>query len=203
MAAGRRRGRAALGFSVHTGWAAVVAVSGPASAAAVLDRRRLEMMPGNEPDSPRFVYHVASKLRPELARRLVRESTELSRDRARAALEAIADELRARDYQLVGSGVIVGNRPLTAPLEKILESHALIHSAEGELFRGAIRDASASLGMPVTEVPARELAARASKALTLPPAKVADQLAVMGRAAGRPWAKDQREACLAALIALA
>jgi hypothetical protein len=203
MAAGRERGRAALGFSVHTGWAAVVAVAGPAASAAVLDRRRLEMMPGRDPESPRFVYHVAAKLRLEPARRLVQESTALSVAKAREALQEVVDTLEARDYRLVGSGVIVGNRPMTAPLEAILESHALIHAAEGELFRGAVRDASQGLGIPVTEVPARELQARAVESLKLPPAKIDRQLLEIGKAAGRPWAKDQREACLAALIALA
>jgi hypothetical protein len=52
--------------------------------------------------------------------------------------------------------------------------------------------------MPSTAVPvrARCWAARTAEA------KVGDWLDEIGRAAGRPCAKDQKDACLAALLAL-
>jgi hypothetical protein len=49
---------------------------------------------------------------------------------------------------LVASGVIIGNRTLTAPLETILVAHPLLHTAEGELFRQAIIDASEACKVP-------------------------------------------------------
>jgi hypothetical protein len=203
MAVGRRRGRAALGFSVHTGWAAVVAVSAETPASVVvLDRRRVEMMPGKDPGSPRFVYHAARELRRDAAERLIRESTELSVAKAEAALQAAVEELASRDLVVVASGLLAGNAPSATSLEAILASHALVHAAEGELFRGAIRGACAALGIPVTEVRAKELGPRAARALGIPPAKVAQELAAIGRAAGRPWAKDQKDSCLAACVAL-
>lgn len=202
MAAGPRRGRAALGFSVHTGWAAVVAVSGPAASAAVLDRRRLEMIPGSDPRRPRFVYHAARTLEREPARRLIRESAERATAEATASLQAVVKELGSRDQQVVAAGIVVGNRPLAAELESILASHSLVHAAEGELFRDAIRSATRRAGIPVTEVRARDLGSRAAAALGVPEGKVAQLLVGIGSAAGRPWAKDQKDACLAALIAL-
>ncbi len=53
---------AALGFSVHTGWAALVALSGPADAPQVVDRRRIELIDGPDADAARFLYHLASEL---------------------------------------------------------------------------------------------------------------------------------------------
>jgi hypothetical protein len=202
MAAARKRGRAALGFSVHTGWAAMVAVSGPATSAAVLDRRRLVMIPGSDPESPRFVYHAARELQLEPAERLIRESAELSHGRAKAALQAVVEELGTREYQTVAVGIIVGNRPLSAALDAILKSHSLVHAAEGELFREAIRSASRTVGIPIAEVRAKDLHARAATALGVSDGRVAQVLARIGRAAGKPWAKDQKDACLAALSAL-
>jgi hypothetical protein len=42
---------------------------------------------------------------------------------------------------------------------------------------------------------------RAAAALRLSEGALATELARIGRAAGRPWSKDHRQACLAALIA--
>jgi hypothetical protein len=197
-------GRAALGWSVHTGWAILVAVAGTtkSAAAAVVDRRRIEMMPQRDVKRPRFVFHAAQKLPRAAAERLVREATEMSAANAQAAIRAAVADLRASGYDAVASGIVVGNKRLDASLETIIESHALIHTAEGQFFRDVIRDASKSLKLRTTEAPAKELDARAAQALRLSDAALAERLAALGRAAGRPWSKDHRQACLAALIAL-
>jgi hypothetical protein len=54
------RARAAIGFSVHTGWAAAVAVGGPAEAPEVLARARLELL-REEDGVVRFVFHSVEK----------------------------------------------------------------------------------------------------------------------------------------------
>jgi len=180
----------------------MVAVSRPAASAAVLDRGRLEMMPGGDRESPRFVYHAARQLQLEPAERLIRQASERSSAKAKAALKAVVEELASREYEVVAAGIVAGNRPLTAPLEEVLGSHSLVHAAEGELFRGAIRSAVQALGIPVTDVRAKELHARAAATLGVTDAKVVQTLAEIGRVSGRPWAKDHKDACLAALIAL-
>jgi hypothetical protein len=202
MATAGTRQRAALGFSVHTGWAILVAVSRPAAAAAVIDRRRIEMMPHRDAKRPRFVYHAAQKLPLAAAERLVRESTEMSWKNAKAAIRAAVEALRTTGYDVVANGIIVGNKRLEAALDTILGSHALIHTAEGQLFRAAIRRASEALAIPVTEVGAKELEPRAAKALRLSDAGLAAHVAEIGSTAGRPWSKDHRQACLAAELAL-
>jgi hypothetical protein len=160
---------------------------------AVVDRRRLELM-GDDPAHPRFVYHNARLLPPAQARRSVKSAVAEASANARSAVKAAIAELEAAGHRVAAAGIIVGNQPVLASLEKILESHSLIHSAEGELFRHAVRDACKALRLPITEIPARELAAEAAKA--------APALEKLGRAAGRPWAKDQRDAALAATLAL-
>src|SRR5262245_26211423 len=98
--------RAALGFSTHTGWAAMVAVAGNAAAPEILARGRLEMM-GDDRARPRFVYHVARELTLQTAERIVREAKELSVSKATSAIEALIADLRKRDYDVVASGIIV------------------------------------------------------------------------------------------------
>jgi hypothetical protein len=199
---GKDAGRATLGFSVHTGWAALIAVAGTPASPVILERRRVDMIAGSEPDSPRFVYHAAQNLASlGAAERCVREAVELSCAKAMAAIEHVVRELGERNYDVAGSGIVVGSRPLTADLATILESHALIHAAEGALFRAAIKSASERLKIPVMEIHARELPSRAARVLKIPVTALPERLAQVGRAAGRPWSKDQKDSFLAALLA--
>jgi hypothetical protein len=167
----------------------------------ILDRRRLTLM-GNDPERPRFVYHAAQKLGPAAAERLVRESVQESLANAKAALERAVAEIETLRYSVVAGGIIVGSQPPPRSLDSILKSHSFIHAAEGELFRSAIRSAGKALRIPVTEVKSRELPERAATILGIAPSEVEGYLATIGRAAGRPWAKDHKDACLAASIAL-
>jgi hypothetical protein len=196
------KAQAALGFRAHTGWAAMVAATGPASSPTILRRGRVEMMPGSDPEAPRFVYHAAAKLPLPSAERLVRESGERARMRAKEAVEAAVRDLRERGYQIVASGVIIGNRPLTSPLETVLGAHNLIHAAEGELFRQAIIGGSEACKVPVTCVRARELYQRGAKDFRVSEELLRERLAEAGRGAGKPWAQDQKESLLVALVAL-
>ena len=52
---------AALGFRVHTGWAAAVVLAGPSTAPRVIDRRRFNLVEETDHDSV-FVYHAAAEV---------------------------------------------------------------------------------------------------------------------------------------------
>jgi hypothetical protein len=197
-----RRARVALGFSVHTGWAAMVAVSGPASAPAVIDRRRVDMIVKRDPQTLRFVYHAGREFELDEAKRLIRASEELSASRMKAALETVMAELGARACDVVTGSIIVSGRPLTASVAEILKSHSLVHTAEGAHFRSVVRGACEALRLRVVEIAAKELPSRAATSLGIAEASVAGRLDAVGRAAGRPWAKDHKDAFLAASIAL-
>ena len=200
MAAGRKRDRAALGFSVHTGWAALVAVAGPVDDPVVLERRRVEMIPGSDPEKPPYVYHAARNLALPAAERLVREWTEVAQTRARAAVAAAVADLQS--HEPVAAAILVSGQREVASLEAILQSHALVHAAEGEMYRNAIRAAVAAAGLAVVEVRAKEVHRKAAGAFGMTEAGVTQHLGRIGKAAGRPWDKDNKEACLAALIAI-
>jgi hypothetical protein len=192
---------AALGFRVHTGWAAMIAVARPTASPlpTILDRRRVEMTAGSV---PRFVYHAAAKLTLDSAQRFVLEAESIALGGAKDALAAAIHDLRERGYEVVASGTIVGNRPLSSSLEATLRSHSLLHAAEGELFRQAIIRASEALGVPVTSVPAGELYAQAVKHLGVSIEVIRQRLTEVGRDIGKPWTQDQKESLLVALLAL-
>jgi len=197
--------RVAFGFSVHTGWAALVAVQGPASldSPEILDRRRVEMLEGGRPEAPAFVYHAAAKLPLKTAEPLVQRAAALAKSSASDALESAMRELSQAGHTVVASGIVAAKRPMELPsLEKILAAHTLIHSAEGELYRQAIIAASEGLKLSVTTVPAGDLYGRASKRFGHPVESIRRKLAEMGRQVGAPWTVDQKEGLLAALLAL-
>jgi len=50
----RETDRVALGFACHTGWAALVAAGDAPSSPVVLERRRIEMIAGHDPEAPPF-----------------------------------------------------------------------------------------------------------------------------------------------------
>ncbi len=197
-----QKAKVALGFSVHTGWAGMTAVSESAGGVAVVSRRRIDIIRGSDPDHPPFVYHAARSLPAAEAARFVEEFAALSLSQAKAALRGIVEELSASGFDVVAGGIPSGRAPSSKSLPAILANHALVHAAEGELYRGAIRQAAESLDVEVIQLPVRELQARASKVLHFDPGQLERHLREVGRSAGPPWAKDQKDGYLAARIAL-
>ena len=187
--------RAALGFKTHTGWAAVVAIAGR----EVVAKRRIDLAKDFRTGA---VFHAGQELPFAQAQALISSSQRRFEDKARDAIAALVDELRAKGCDVIGSGVVAGNPKPLPPLESVLKSHALVHAAEGQLYRQVMATACEACRIPATLVPAKELAARAARALEISAAELTARMAAMGKASGKPWAADQKEASLAALVVL-
>jgi len=192
--------RVVIGFSCHTGWAAAVAIAGPGDAPRVAAKGRVTMATTFATGA---VFHAGQGLPLAEAESFIRESEARFTGAARSAIEAFVDSLRDGGLVPVASVVVAGGaaRPLPA-LEAILRSHPLVHSAEGDLYRRVIARASEACALPVTLVPARDLASRVAAAARLSEERVLSILAEAGKASGRPWAKDQKDAALAAWLGL-
>jgi hypothetical protein len=87
-------------------------------------------------------------------------------------------------------------------VDEILAVHFRMHKAEGELFRDALVRAAELCDLALARVPEKQLDAHAAKALRLPSAALRTRIAALGRLVGAPWGKDQKDAALAAWIAL-
>jgi len=196
----------ALGFSVHTGWAALVGIARSGGAnLTVLDRRRIGMLP--VPLTPRqdaypHVFHAARELPLADAERFIRKAEEEARVRARDELATAVEGLRAAGHRVLEGAIITGRESPSRALEEILQSHTLVHAAEGALFRAVIRGASEDLGLRVLQVPAPELVRRAARALGVLNEEVPELLTRIGRPLGPPWTADHKAATLAAVLAL-
>jgi hypothetical protein len=177
-----------------------VALSGPREAPSVLAKRPIEMATTFETGA---VYHAGQGLPLARAEALVRSSEKSFLDVARSSLAAFAAELRERGVRAVASAILANaGRPLP-PLRSILRSHALAHAAEGELYRRVLARASEACDIPAVLVPAKDHTARVVEVTGLREEQVLSRLAEMGRASGKPWAKDQKDAALAAWVVLA
>jgi hypothetical protein len=186
----------ALGFSVHIGKAVVVAVRGPVDAPEILGKAALQVATTFEEGA---VFHMGQELPLDEARALIRDSEVRFSERARVQLAAFVAQL---DVRIAAAGMVAAPPKALPPIESILRAHPLVHAAEGELYRRVFSEAAASLGAAPARVPADALAARAAAAAGLTPAKLTARLAAMGKASGKPWAADQKQATLAAWIAL-
>jgi hypothetical protein len=192
---------AALGFSVHTGWAAAVLLAGPLEEPRVLARVRVLLADEEHFDESRFVYHASQEKTLVEAERAVRATTKMARRHAEKAVADLIATAHEQRHRVIGGGVALAPRKLPG-LADILRTHALIHAAEGELFGRALVEAGEAAGLQTMTVPPREIAARAAAALKVKEAALADRITALGKRAGRPWAQDQRMAAMLGLIVL-
>lgn len=180
----------------------MVAISGPPDNPTVVMRRRIELAGRAIPGSVQ-PYHAAGSLRIPDASRLIGRCLVSSRALARKGVGGAIHELEAMDAQIVGAGLLLASgRPLP-DLPAILASHALIHTAEGEMFRDALVHACEHFRIPVAKVKEREIMERSTGALGVTGEALAARLSAMGRALGPPWRQDEKFATLAAVLALA
>jgi hypothetical protein len=188
--------RVALGFVTHTGRAAVLALAGPPDAPEILAKARIDVATTFEEGA---VFHVGQELPLPEARALVERSERRLIESARAQLAAFIAPLSAK---VVAAGMVAPEPKALPPIEKILKSHALVHAAEGELYRRVFVEAGAALGKRPTRVPADQLAKRVAAGLEVTAAKLEARLAALGKASGKPWAADQKQAALVAWLTL-
>jgi hypothetical protein len=193
--------RAAIGVRMHSGWGALVAVSNSNGVVEIIDRRRITVtIPGtsgaNQP------YHFAKSLELAEAEKFLGHCFTTSEQLASAAVRELVGELRARHYRVIASAVLLASgRPLPL-LSKILASHPLIHTAEGEFFREAVWKACEGLDLAVTGFRQRDLEECVRTTFGEIAPRILQQISTLGRSLGPPWTTDQKTAALAALVVL-
>jgi hypothetical protein len=193
--------QAALGFRTHSGWAAMVAVCVEKGAPRVVARERVQLV---ETFTYRFrqPYHTAEQLPLSKAREFVAR-VEAEADRlAYRAIHKLQSDLEKQDVQLTRFGLLLASGKTLPSFEKILASHALIHTADGELFRDALSRAGKRCGLETLGIKEKELLESAKQSLRIQPAALLRRLTELGKPFGSPWSQDEKFATLAAWLAL-
>jgi hypothetical protein len=188
----------ALGLKARTGRAVLVALGGTQRAPSFVQRSELRLLPEGD-FAP---YHAAEGLEPAAARESVRRSVAAAHDLAASGLRDAAGRLAAAGHRVRGCGVLVGPGMPAWSTDEIIAVHVRMHQAEGELFRDVLVAGVLACGLGLTTLPDKSAFDAAAKLLGVHPAELAARVAMLGKAAGAPWGKDQKEAAAAALAAL-
>jgi hypothetical protein len=191
--------KVALGLKAHSGWAALVSVGRERGTLVVSTRRRIELVDEAWAKQP---YHAAEALEPERARRLVARGIAMTRRLAVEEIRAALAEERRKQNAMGACAVLVGTPMPPWTVDEILAVHVRMHKAEGVLFRDVLVYAATECALTLITIPEKQVYALAQKALGVPAARLSKQLVALGATVGAPWGKDQRDAALAALIAL-
>jgi len=174
-----------IGVMARTGQAVAVALSGTAAAPRFRARREIELVPRGQAAQP---YHAAAGMDLAAAAELIAQTESAAEKAAAAGLLTVAAEVPATAVRAVA--VVVKAVSVPGDLAGILRSHAWMHAAEGVLYREAVLAAVTECGW----------AARAVEQSALPAAEQA--IEALGRAAGPPWRRVEKDAARAALTLL-
>jgi hypothetical protein len=193
---------AAVGFRMHSGWAAVVALCGPAETPVVVERRKIQLVKMFS-YAYRQPYHTAQKMPQHEGVKFIRGVRSEAKRLALSSLRALQEDLAQADVKIVRGALLLASGRALPRLEQILASHALIHTADGELFRDGLRAACAAYNLPLEGITEKELFATASKVLSVQPTALKRRIATLGKSLGPPWSQDEKFAALGAWLTLA
>ena len=192
---------AVVGFRVHSGWAAAVAVVLTERNPVVLCRKRLQLVKLFTYEF-RQPYHTAAKKPLNRARDFIARMETEAVGFATEGITEIEKEVAGRGFRLRQSALLAASARRLPELEKVLPSHALIHTADGELFRSAIRTASERKGLKVTLLKEKDLLKESETTLGLDSSATKRALSELGRPFGPPWSQDEKLSALAAWVTL-
>lgn len=193
---------AAVGFRAHSGWTALVALAVTKGSPKILERGRVHLV---EIFTYKFrqPYHTAKDMPQREALEFISKLQAQAHELACRAIEQTQAQLHAQGYDLKRCGLLLASGKPLPEFTRILASHSLIHTADGEFFREAILHAASRCGLEATSIKERELLDSASRELRLTPAQMTRRIADLGRPLGPPWSQDEKLATLAAWLALA
>jgi hypothetical protein len=178
-----------------------VAIAGLPNSPLVIDRRRIETCdPANR--GSKQPYHAAESLELGDAAALLKRCSQSTAQLSLRALRAAIEDLRGIGYRVESCGLTLGSGRALPELKKILASHALLHTAEGEFYRDALAGAGKECGLKVCGVKEKELVERGADHFRITPDELDRRLIALGKPIGAPWTQDQKYAALVAWMAL-
>jgi hypothetical protein len=191
----------AIGVSVHSGWAALVAVCGAGSTAEILTRARVNIIDAKMPGAFQ-PYHFGMNLSLAKAEEHIANCAAISKRMAVAALRPIVADLKSRGYRVKGCAILQGAGRKLPPLAQILAAHPLIHTAEGVFFRRIFQEAFEQLQLRVMGFRGRDLDELSGAILGKKAPALRRKIGNFGKELGPPWTTDQKSAALAAFLLL-
>jgi len=191
--------KVAFGLKAHSGWAALVVLGVNRNSLELVDRRRIELV---EEEWAKQPYHAAEELDLSEGRAVVKRGVTAAHKNAGRVVKEALNRAQALGCQIVACSILVGEPMPDWTVDEILAVHFRMHKAEGVLFREALAGAATNCGLQVVRVPEKQLTDFAQRQLKGRFKNTVTQLNALGKEAGAPWGKDQKDAALAAAIPL-
>ena len=190
--------RAAIGFKARIGRASMVIVGGEPLVPVFIESREIALLPAGD-FAP---YHVAAELPPAQKHKHVDEAIAVAHRMAEQAIRDAMSRCKSAGHEVVACGSLVGKGMPAWSTDDILAVHVRMHVAEGELFRNVLAAGARACKLQLTTLPDKAALEYAARALGVKGSQLETSLAAVGKAAGPPWRKEQKEACAAAMAAL-
>ena len=168
----------------------------------VVDRRRVELVEKHEASWAKQPYHAAERLNAGDARDLVRRGVATARRIAVREMRAAVRRTCQAGHEVAACAVLVVDPMPDWTVDQILAVHFRMHKAEGVLFRDALARAAEGCGLRFLGIPEKQLEEQAERALGISVTGLRKTIASLGKSVGPPWSKDQKDASLAAMLAL-
>jgi hypothetical protein len=192
--------RVAFGAKAHSGWAALVVLGrSDGGELVVVDRRRIDLVEEERGKAP---YHAAEGLERKSAHELVERAIAGAHRSAAREIRAAVERERRRKHAVAACAVLVTDPMPGWSVDEILAVHFRMHKAEGVLFREALVGAAEECGLALVPITEKRLTEHAEKALGISASDLGAEIGRLGKSVGAPWGKDQKDAALAALVAL-
>jgi hypothetical protein len=168
----------------------------------VVDRCRMELVDKDEASWAKQPYHAAEHLKAGEARDMVKRGIESARRVAVREMRMAVKRVRQMGHEVAACAVLVTDPMPDWTVDEILAVHFRMHKAEGVLFRDVLARAAEECGLRFFGIPEKHLDAHAERALATSVTSLRKTIASLGKSVGPPWGKDQKDAALAAMIAL-
>jgi hypothetical protein len=194
--------KVAFGLKAHSGWAALVVLGKGSGELQVVDRRRVELVEKDDVSWAKQPYHAAERLSAGDARMLVERGVASARRIAVREIRMAVKRAGEAGHDVAACAVLAGDPMPDWAVDEILAVHFRMHKAEGVLFRDALSRAARTCALTLVEVPEKQLDEHAERALDTSLNSARKTIASLGKSVGAPWGKDQKDATLAAMIAL-
>jgi len=172
----------------------MVAVAGSPLRPVIVERQRLQIADTAQP------YHAARELGLARAGSFLKERRKAANVLASSALEAAIKQIGGDRVE--GCAVLTGSGRLAPTLEATLNSHAAIHTAEGQFFREVVIHAAESCGLSVRRIKEKELFELAAREFRIAGGDLIRGLNDLGKITGPPWQQDHKFAALAGWLVL-
>lgn len=191
---------AALGFRVHSGWCVLAAISLEEGLPRLLLHERPHLIESFTFEF-RQPYHTAKKKPLDAGREFIAQIRAEARRLASEATHSASKNLADQGHEIKFCGLLAASGKTLPELPQILASHALIHTADGELFRDVVLHACEHCNLLPFTVKEKEVLERVGKASHMSPKELGVRLVDLGRTCGSPWTQDEKLAAAAAWLA--